>query len=847
MRQRLLLSMGLHSAAIIAFQLALMQLISVVQWHHFAYMIISVAMLGFGASGTVLALMRDRLLRWSSWLVPLLMSFSGLLMMLAFHITRLELFRFDAYLLFVEWSQFPVLMANYLIFFIPFFTGALAIGIMLIRGATTIGTWYFSNLLGSGLGGILFLLIFGRLFPQQLPPLIGLLSVGAGLLSLSNSKQIPQLATVALASMIAVAMLMRPAPMPLSEYKDLARTMNLPGAEVIYSQPGLFGLTEVVRSPALRYAPALSLSYTGKVPVRMSVFVRGDFYGVMPVHDNQIADTKTSRSVCNTMPENSAGVTGAMHNIGITHIHDFTTQALPYLFGSHNKVLALNAGTGTSLSHALANGASHIDAVIENRDVVRLMKTTFAEETGNLFHHPYIHIYPQEARNFLASASAFPAHNETNGDTLTSVAAGYNLILLPVQESFGGSAGINALQEDYAMTLEAFSLMWDRLAADGMIAVTTWLDYPSRASLKILATLTATARQKGVAEPANHIAAIRSWGTITFVLKKETISQTEAGLIRAFTRQMNFDPLLLPDIRQEERMLYNQLDDASLLFYMDEILNGNEAFLKDYGFMINPATDDRPYFSQFLKLKNLRQMADTFGQGQLPFLELGLLIVVVTLAQSLILALLFILLPLFRIRKSHRRKTGTLLYFAALGIGYMFVEIILIQRFVLYFGQPVYAISAVISTMLIASGAGSLLSGSLHARPRQIAVMGGLITLMLIGYAFLLTPVLQSSISCSLAWKIVISLAMIGIPSFFKGMMFPLGIRYLASYDEGQVPWAWGINGSVSVISTSLATLIAVEGGFRFVMLLAVACYLLAAIVFLLHRNISNPTSKKLT
>lgn len=845
MRQRLLLSMGIHSAAIIAFQLALMQLISVVQWHHFAYMIISIAMLGFGASGTVLALNRDRLLRWSPWLVPLLMSISGLFMMLSFHITRLELFRFDAYLLFVEWSQFPVLMANYMIFFIPFFTGALAIGVIFVRYAKTIGTWYFANLLGSGLGGILFLLIFGWVFPRQLPPLIGLLSVGAGLLSLSHSKQLPQLATVALASMIATAMLLRPAPIPLSEYKDLARTMNLPGAKIIYSQPGLSGLTEVVRSPALRYAPALSLSYTGKVPVRMSVFVRGDFYGVMPVYDSQFADSNASRSVCNTMPENSAEDTQAMRDMGMAHIHDFTTQALPYLFGRHNKVLALNAGTGTSLSHALANGARHIDAVIENRDVVRLMKTTFAEETGNLFHHPFIHIYPQEARNFLASVS--PARNETKGNTLTPGADGYNLILLPVQESFGGSAGINALQEDYAMTLESFSLMWDRLAADGLIAVTTWLDYPSRASLKILATLTATARQKGVAKPANHIAAIRSWGTISFVLKKEIISQKEAGMIRAFTRKMNFDPLLLPDIREEERMLYNHLDDASLLVYMDEIISGNKAFLQDYGFMINPATDDRPYFSQFLKLKNLRQMADTFGQGQVPFLELGLLIVVITLAQSLILALLFILLPLFRIRKSHGRKTGTLLYFAALGIGYMFVEIILIQRFVLYFGQPVYAISAVISTMLIASGAGSLLSGSLHSRPRQIALMGGLITLMLIGYAFLLTPMLQSSISWSLALKIVISLAMIGIPSFFKGMMFPLGIRYLVSYDEGQIPWAWGINGSVSVISTSLATLIAVEGGFRFVMLLAVACYILAAMVFLLHRYTYSPTSRKMT
>jgi hypothetical protein len=405
-----------------------------------------------------------------------------------------------------------------------------------------------------------------------------------------------------------------------------------------------------------------------------------------------------------------------------------------------------------------------------------------------------------------------------------------------MQESFGGSAGINALREDYSMTLEAFSLMWDQLSEDGAIAVTTWLDYPSRASLKILASLAETARSKGVEHPTNHIAAIRSWGTISFVLKRSSITDREQSLVREFADNMSFDPLLLPSLRPAERMQYNHLDDESLFDYMDEIMAGNEAFSAGYGFVISPASDDKPYFSQYLKLSSLRQMAETFGQGQLPFLELGLLIVVVTLVQSTILALLFILLPLFRLRKGRHKKSGTLLYFAALGVGYMFVEIILIQRFVLYFGQAVYAISAVISTMLIASGVGSLLSERLKAAPKVIALAGATITLMLVAYAFALTPVLQGSISIDLHWKILISLLMIGIPSFVKGMMFPLGIRYLSVYDQSQIPWAWGINGSVSVISTSLATLIAVEAGFMTVMLIAMGCYLLATMVFVKYR-----------
>ena len=206
---------------------------------------------------------------------------------------------------------------------------------------------------------------------------------------------------------------------------------------------------------------------------------------------------------------------------------------------------------------------------------------------------------------------------------------------------------------------------------------------------------------------------------------------------------------------------------------------------------------------------------------------------------------LFIAAPLLILASKRARRgsaagrfllSGTLMYFAALGVGYMFVEIILIQRFILYFGQPVFAISAVISTMLIASGAGSLLSEKLKARPQTLFLIGTIITLMLVFYAFTLTPVLQESISKTLEWKILISLFMIGIPSFFKGMMFPLGIRFLSAYDSSQIPWAWGINGSVSVISTSLATIIAVESGFRTVIFMAVGCYLLATLVFVLYR-----------
>ncbi len=788
---RLIFSLGLHSAAIIAFQLALMQLISIVQWHHFAYMIISIAMLGFGASGTLLALAREKLLRMSDWLVPLLMTASGLFMMVAFHITRLDIFQFDVYLLFLERSQLPILAANYIIFFIPFFAGALAIGIIFIKYAEKIGTYYFSNLIGSGIGGILVLFLFGNIFPQQIPPLVGMLSVAAGVMCMPRKNRVWHLGLAFFAVLVAVVFVRQPGHIPISQYKSLAQTLNLPEAEVIHSEPDIHGMIDVAASPSLRFAPALSLSFTGEVPVKKNIFVDANFYGVIPIFEKGQS----------------------------SHILDYTTQKLPWVAGRRNRILIINAGEGAPLAHAFSHDPHYVDAVIPNAGVVSLMQDRYAVASGKLFLHEDLDIHTLEARNYLASIEK----------------EAYDLIALPQQDVFGGTAGINALQENYTMTLESFELMWEHLSPDGVISVSAWTDYPSRTNLKILATLVNTLRNKGIGEPQQHIAAIRSWGTITFIMKKTPLESQEISKIREFANQMYFDPLLLPDIQPEERQRYNSIEDDAFFSYIDRIIDGDEDFLESYGFMIHPATDDKPYFSQFLKLQNIRKLSGMFGSDQVPFLELGYLVVVVTLVQSTLLALLFIILPLLRLRKSRQGKSGTFLYFGALGVGYMFVEIILIQRFVLYFGHPVYALSAVISTMLIASGAGSLTSGRIPAVPASPARIGTIITLMLVFYTFFLTPILQGTIASPIPVKIIISLLLIGIPSFFKGMMFPLGIRYLSGYDASQTPWAWGINGSFSVISTSLAMLIAVEKGFMAVMTVAVVCYALALGVFALR------------
>ena len=286
--------------------------------------------------------------------------------------------------------------------------------------------------------------------------------------------------------------------------------------------------------------------------------------------------------------------------------------------------------------------------------------------------------------------------------------AHFDLIALPIVGTFGGSSGLYALHEQFILTKEAFREMWLKLNAGGVISVTSWMDYPIRNPLKILATMVEVLRESGIQNPNDNIVAIRSWGTITFVMTKTSLQENEIKIIRSFCEEMMFDPAILPQLNPEERTRYNQFQDDLFFDYVDKIISSEkETFYEDYDFNIKPASDNKPYFSQYIKWSNLNRLAQFFGNRSLPFFEIGYLLVIITLIQISIASFVLILLPLFKIGWKGKSKAGIILYFSGIGLGYMFVEMVFIQRFMLYFGNPVYAASAVITSLLIFSGLGS--------------------------------------------------------------------------------------------------------------------------------------------
>jgi spermidine synthase len=393
----------------------------------------------------------------------------------------------------------------------------------------------------------------------------------------------------------------------------------------VAERPGALGLVQAAAGPALRWAPGLSLAFTGEVPVRAAVFVNGNWFG----------------PVLSWSPE------------ATEHLLDYSTAALPYALSAPEGVLVLHAGTGAEVGQALTRGARRVVAVEPHGSVAELLGERFTAAQGRLWRHPAVTVAPLEPRTQLA---ADPSR--------------YDLIVLPTVGAFGGTAGLYALQEQYLFTREAFAEMWRHLSEDGLLAVTVWMDYPPRAPLRLAATLVEALEAAGVGDPLAHLAAVRGWGTVTFCVSRSPLTPADIEAVRAFGRQLLFDPLLLPGLDAAERERFNKLQDPGFFPDLDRLLGPDrERLYAGYDFRLRPATDDRPFFSQFLRWQSLPNLVRLFGERTVPFLETGYLLVLLTFVQMLLAALVLILLPLFRLGWTRGNRLPVFFYFGGLAVG----------------------------------------------------------------------------------------------------------------------------------------------------------------------------------
>ena len=358
--------------------------------------------------------------------------------------------------------------------------------------------------------------------------------------------------------------------------------------------------------------------------------------------------------------------------------------------------------------------------------------------------------------------------------------------------------------------------------------MTAWMDFPERNPLRLLATLAEVARSAEL-QPRAHLAAVRGWATVTFLLKRTPWTADDISALRAFCEERGFDPLLLPDIRDDERQQYHVWQNPRFFTRVDRLIDVSRSAVGDpYPFSLDPARDDRPYFSQFLRWRDREQVIDAFGSRTMPFFELGSLTIALTALILAALAIAGILLPLIRLRWRTAGKLPLLLYFGGLGAGFMAVEIGLMLKAHAWLGSPVLAAAFVITTLLIASGIGSRWSetrtaNAQHTRVAVTVVAAG----VLLSWAFLswLEP---AATAWPLTAQLTLLIAIVGPLGFAMGVAFPLGLRRLDTIAPDHVPWAWAINGCISVATPAAAMLLAMSAGFSALFFVGAGAYFVA-------------------
>src|SRR5256884_7878560 len=591
-----LLAVALVSAGALAFEVLLTRLFSIVQWHHFAYMVISIALLGYGASGAFLAVTGNRLRRHVGAAFATGAILFAVSTVASFAVA--ERLPFNALAVIWEPRQLLYLLVLYLLVALPFFCAATCIGLALVAFPERIGRTYRYDRVGASTGAIGLMLALIVLFPNVALKAVAVLGFLAAALAISEREtgvvRKGRAVGYALAAIAACAALPQSwTALQLSEYKGLSQTLLVPGVKVLAEASGLHGLLTVVSSSTIpfRYAPGLSLYNSTEPPAQLGVFTDGDGMTVIAAFDGRLEP--------------------------LAYL-DHTPAALPYHLLEKPEVLILGVGGGADVLLALLHRAPRIDAVELNPQIVRLVSKRFAEFAGRLYEQP-------GGRIQFARAPSFVAGSPDRHD----------LIQLPLLDSFAtAAAGTHSLRESYIYTIEAVEQYLDHLRPGGYLAITRWLKLPPRDSLRLFATAVSALERRGIGEPGRHLALVRSWNTTTLLVKNGPLTGQDMAKIRRFADERAFDLAFLPGMAREEADQFNILDQP-LFFDGAVALLGRERdeFLRDYKFDIAPTTDDRPYFFDFFKWRALPALLELRALGGVALLDWGYLVLAATRLQ----------------------------------------------------------------------------------------------------------------------------------------------------------------------------------------------------------------------
>ena len=787
----IMFAVALVSFASLLLELAMTRLFSVVLFYHFAFFAISVALLGLGSGGVFAHLRRAWLSRFEMRTLGARLCLLNSVVVLA----AMEVVLHTPVTLEVNGRNFGKLTIIYLAAAVPFFFTGLLFSVLFARSSGRISVLYGADLAGGAtacLAVVPLLNLIGApnalLFSSLAMALAGALWAGSA-----------RARIVALGTATVLAVL-------------IAANHSGRWIDVVYAK-GVF------RDP--RWVELAKWNAISRIEVNSQ---NGARYIVI--------DADATSAIMNTDPakwdqEHNPNPTPT--HTGLPEQASFNWKkslmsaapAVANVLRPHGAFAIIGPGGGVDVLRAVANGSPNVTGIEINPTIINdVMRGQYADYSYRLYDRPEVHIHIQDGRSYVRnSKESYDVVQMTLVDTWASTAA-----------------GAFALSENNLYTVQAFREYLDHLKPDGLIAITRWEFRQPREALRVVSQAIEALHQSGVADPRPNFIIVADGGLdedgrpVLVLAKKSAFTGEEYA---AVARHVQGNPNLVWLNPPAGYTGLQSLPPAAAAF--QELIRSNnpQQFAGAYDYNVAPVTDSAPFF--FFTLKTgyvIRNILSGTGRGMDWRINLGIVVLGMLLLISLVAVLLFLVLPLVlgdRSGRQHANLAG-LLYFIAIGLGYILVEISLIQRFVLFLGHPTYALTVVVFLLLLSGGAGSVVArrwivNSGHMRTLLVLIVG-----LIVLYVAAVPSLLELAVGQLFAVKLLLSALMLVPLGFLMGMPFPAGLKSVAESGKSTVEWAWAMNAAASVLGSVSAMVIAIHFGLTITLTCAALAYLLAAV-----------------
>ncbi len=500
---------------------------------------------------------------------------------------------------------------------------------------------------------------------------------------------------------------------------------------------------------------------------------------------------------------------------------------VPYLLKPGAKTLIIGPGGGWDVARALTSGSRDITAVEINPIIARtIMQDRFPGLSRGLYFRPEVHVAVEDGRSFVRrSGDKFQVLQATLVDTWASTAA-----------------GAFALSENNLYTTDAFRDYLTHLSDDGLMAFTRWGLDPPRESLRLISLAMQALASLGERDAWRHIVVVRQdpeklqgWGAQdTVIVFRSPLSEDAVARARATLAQTGLQTIYLPGDPPANEF-------GRLLTAADP-----DSFWKNYRFDVTPVSDDRPFFFYTVQPSDVWNFLQQAGNAADSKINRALPLLFELLAVSLLATLVVLALPPLLLGARLPAERGVhrfLIYFICIGAGYILIQVALIQKFILFLGNPTYALSVIVFSMLISSGLGSYFSRRLVGREgveKLSTVLIGVAVLIAL-LAFAIEPVTELGVGWPLAFKIAATVCLIAPASFLMGVPFPAGLARMQAHYPKAVRWAWSLNAAASVLGSATAIFLAIYIGLRATLLVSAGLYLSAVLAARIQPRAAEP------